>query len=319
MQNAQQIPTIWAVIQGSKGKSFDMYCAHLAKSLELRCRTHHIDRDKSIFLNLKFFEDLVALQFNPGGVVAQYQSAARGMSMLACRSLTAVKAKYRRDYEEAAAHTTNTRWIDDLLKGNRGKSVALAGMYMELKLNIGSYCGLLWSLFGDNCDYYKKLLKLYRILDREECFTIREAYTKVVCAQITWAIVDDGDPFLDKILWHWTLRRGHNFISLHPSSKASQTPSAMHLSSNGQHSHVSGYPWRHQNMRTAQYAHPPPLPARHQRVGRHLPRRRAPRPQHSQQGRTHVIQNYERLWTRTSYGTTKSSICRTYSLRPESE
>jgi hypothetical protein len=32
-------------------------------------------------------------------------------------------------------------------------------------------------------------------LDREECFTIREAYTKEVCAQITWAIVNDGQSF----------------------------------------------------------------------------------------------------------------------------
>jgi hypothetical protein len=99
VQNAQQIPTIWAVIQGSKGKSFDTYCAHLAKSAELWCRTHHIDRDKLIFLDSKFFEDLMPLRFNPGGAVAQYQSAARGMSMLARRSLTAVEAEYPRDYK----------------------------------------------------------------------------------------------------------------------------------------------------------------------------------------------------------------------------
>ncbi len=122
MQNAQQIPTIWAVIQGSKDKSFDMYCAHLAKSIELWCCTHHIDRDKLIFLDLKFFEDLVALRFNLGGPVAQYQLAVWGMSMLACRSLTAVKAEYCRDYKEVAAHTTNMRRINNLLKGNRGKT-----------------------------------------------------------------------------------------------------------------------------------------------------------------------------------------------------
>jgi hypothetical protein len=69
--NAQQIPAIWSVIQATKGKSFDSYRAHIAKSLELWCRSHHIDRDKSIFLEAKFFEDLVALRFNPGGPVAQ--------------------------------------------------------------------------------------------------------------------------------------------------------------------------------------------------------------------------------------------------------
>ncbi len=49
----------------------------------------------------------MALRFNPGGPVAQYQLAVQGMLMLACRSLTAAKAEYRRDYEEAAAHSTN--------------------------------------------------------------------------------------------------------------------------------------------------------------------------------------------------------------------
>jgi hypothetical protein len=72
VRNAQQIPAIWSVIQSTKGKSFDTYRAHIAKSLNLRCRSHHIDRDKSIFLEAKFFEDLVALRFNPGGPVAQF-------------------------------------------------------------------------------------------------------------------------------------------------------------------------------------------------------------------------------------------------------
>jgi hypothetical protein len=67
VHNAQQIPPIWAAIQGSKGKSFDTYCAHLAKSVKLWCRSHHINRDKSIFLDSKFFKDILVLHFNPGG------------------------------------------------------------------------------------------------------------------------------------------------------------------------------------------------------------------------------------------------------------
>jgi hypothetical protein len=53
----------------------------------------------------------------------------------------------------------------------------------------------LWTIFGDHCDYYKELLKIYRILDREECFTIRNTYTREICARITWAIVDEGRSF----------------------------------------------------------------------------------------------------------------------------
>ena len=91
------IPTIWAVIQASKGKSYDSYCAHISKAMETWAHANHIEVDKSIHLDSKFFDDLVALRFNPGGPVVQYQSAARGMSMLACRAVSAVDAKYLRD------------------------------------------------------------------------------------------------------------------------------------------------------------------------------------------------------------------------------
>jgi hypothetical protein len=71
---------------------------------------------------------------------------------------------------------------------------------MQLKLNIRSYCALLWSIFGKQWDYYHKLLKLYRILDQEECFTIRDAYTREIFAQITLAIINNGCSFLGQNL-----------------------------------------------------------------------------------------------------------------------
>ena len=117
------------------------------------------------------------------------------MSMLACRSLTAVEVKYCQEYEEAAADTKHTQNLKEILKRNSGKTVAPATNYMDLILNIGMYCGLLWEIFGDHCYYYKELLKIYHILDCEECFTIRHAYTREVCARITWAIINEGRLF----------------------------------------------------------------------------------------------------------------------------
>jgi hypothetical protein len=114
--------------------------------------------------------------------------------MLACRSLTAIKAEYCRKSEKAVSHTRNRHGISKLLKGNHGKTVAPTLNYMDLKLNYGTYCGLLLSIFWDHCKYYTELLKIYCILECKECFIIQEAYTKV-CAWITWAIVDDGRSF----------------------------------------------------------------------------------------------------------------------------
>jgi len=197
VMSAKDIPPIWAVIQATKGKAHDTYRDHLKKSIEAWCRSRHIERDKSIYLTAKFFEDLVALRFNPGGPVAQYESAARGISMISCRSLSAVEAETQRGYEEATELTKTTRKLEDILK-EKGKTPNPAPDYMQLKLNIGTFCALLWSLFGDHCDYYKELVKLHHILDREECFTIRDAYTKEICARITWAIIDDGRSFFGR-------------------------------------------------------------------------------------------------------------------------
>lgn len=51
--------------------------------------------------------------------------------------LTAVKTKQCWEYKEAAANTKHTCSLEDLLKRNRGKTVASATNYMDLKLNIG--------------------------------------------------------------------------------------------------------------------------------------------------------------------------------------
>jgi hypothetical protein len=87
------------------------------------------------------------MQFNPGGPVAQYNSVARGISMLACQSLTAVEAEYQQGYEEAMEQTKTKRCLKDLLK-DKGKVITSALDYMQLKLNIRTFCALLWSLFG---------------------------------------------------------------------------------------------------------------------------------------------------------------------------
>ena len=89
------------------------------------------------------------------------------------------------------------RKLEDILK-EKGKTATPAPDYMQLKLNIGTFCALLWALFEDHCNYYKELVKLHQILDREECFTIQDAYNREICAQITWAIIDDGRSFFGR-------------------------------------------------------------------------------------------------------------------------
>jgi hypothetical protein len=138
----------------------------------MACITGQVDLS-----NDKFFDDQVALRFNPGGPMAQYNLVARGISMLSFRSLMAIKAEYQQGYEKATEQTKTTRCLKDLLK-DKGKVITPTLDYMQLKLNIGTLCALLWSIFGEQCKYYKELVKLHWIFDRKECVTIRDAFTK---------------------------------------------------------------------------------------------------------------------------------------------
>ncbi len=67
--------------------------------------------------------------------------------MLACRSLTAVKAETQREYEEATELMKTTRKLEDILR-EKGKTASTAPDYMQLKLNIGTFCALLWHSMG---------------------------------------------------------------------------------------------------------------------------------------------------------------------------
>ena len=186
--------------------------------------------------------------------------------------LTAMAAEFCREYEEVAESTRHTRSLDDLLKRNCGKTVEPAENYTDLKLNIGTYCGLLWTIFGNHCDYYKELLKIHHILDREECFTVRNAYTKEICARITCGIVDEGCSFFGKTPLCWTSHQGRCLISPPVFWRGSRIQFAMQSRFNGQCSPMNGWPHlKHRTHCMAGHRRGRPLPG-----DQHRPYRRYP-------------------------------------------
>lgn len=69
------------------------------------------------------------------------------------------------------------------------------GMYLEMKLLIGTFCCLLYTLFGSHCDYYHELRKIHTALGARDVAAIRGAFTVDKCRRIIWAIIDDGRAF----------------------------------------------------------------------------------------------------------------------------
>ncbi len=58
-----------------------------------------------------------------------------------------------------------------------------------MKLNIALFRSLLWALFGDECNYYKDVMKVLQVLDSRGVYATRSAYTPEICRRILWAVV----------------------------------------------------------------------------------------------------------------------------------
>ncbi len=59
--------------------------------------------------------------------------------------------------------------------------------------------GLVWVLFGSNCDYYKGLRNIYATMNLREVMAIKDLFSAEHCRRITWAIIDDGRSYFDNV------------------------------------------------------------------------------------------------------------------------
>lgn len=196
--NIGEVPTIWATFQTTK--NVDVHRRYLHFGMEQWARAQGVEIDRGVFFEQKSVEDIVNLRFNPGQGVAQFKSAERGLSLLICRTRTPEEIERVRDREAAEQLTQATRVLEEALKLSRSDPRAPAGNYFELKLNITTFCALLYVLFGAKCEYYKSLLLIRNCMDTPGVYNIRQAYTADICHRISWAIIDEGRSFFSTVM-----------------------------------------------------------------------------------------------------------------------
>jgi hypothetical protein len=98
--------------------------------------------------------------------------------------------------------------FDDYLKYVKGVTRHPASNYWDLKLNIATFMALLWVLFGDRCDYYLNLYKIYTVMDMQEVQQLKGKLTPEICRRITWTILDNGRAFFNIVLTPQNFERG---------------------------------------------------------------------------------------------------------------
>ncbi len=128
--------------------------------------------------------------------MALAQSADKGVSILLYRPRLLAEIERVRDDEQAMATAISTVTVEQAKKLKSGVVCKPpSGTYLELKLLIGTFCGLLYTLFGSSCDYYHELRKIHSALCARDVAAIRNAFTVDKCRRIVWAIIDDGRAF----------------------------------------------------------------------------------------------------------------------------
>jgi hypothetical protein len=116
-----------------------------------------------------------------------------------------------KDNEEARQITAHTAQFNEVRRRQKAPPSPPPDTYFELRLSVNTFCALVWTLFGEDCDYYKGLWDVAETLDLQEVHIIRDLFTADVCRHITWAILSDGRSFFNTVLVEAQFRNGETF------------------------------------------------------------------------------------------------------------
>ncbi len=204
-----RIPLIWDSFQQTREIAAHRH--NIRVSMTKWAKQTGKEIDKAPFFMDQTIQDIVNLNFNPGEAVPTYASAQRGVSILTCRSKTAHEVETIKDNKEACRVTAHMAQFNEVRHCQKTPPSPPPDTYFELRLSVNTFCALVWTLFGDKCDYYKGLFEVCETLDLQEVHIIRESFTADVCRCITWAILSNGRSFFNTVLLETQFCRGEQF------------------------------------------------------------------------------------------------------------
>jgi len=88
VHRGDQVQPIWITMNNAKQKNHDVFRRQLLARMTDWAYDCRITIDTGVFLDVETVKAIVDLKFNPGEGVAHLNSAAKGLSILACRART---------------------------------------------------------------------------------------------------------------------------------------------------------------------------------------------------------------------------------------
>jgi hypothetical protein len=193
LRDTGAIPIIWALFQTSKHT--EDHRLNLEKRMREWATMNGVEIDHGVFFSKETIEDIVKLRPNPGDGHPTLKTAERGVSILACLPRSQNEIEAIRIKEQAAEESKTNRTLAEALKLAATESRQPASGSLELKLNIATYLAKLWALFGETCHLYQKVAQIHHLFRQPAVMAAKQAFTPLLCRQITWAIYEDSRQF----------------------------------------------------------------------------------------------------------------------------
>ena len=187
---------LWGLF--TQTKNVDTIRLHIKTSMRRWATRYCVNIHNGLHLSTPTIEAIRNVLFNPGGGVAYFSSAEKGISILTCQPEPGEKRELVRATEIAQENSTTNRTLAEALELGKHDPRAPPGTYQDLKATVGTFCGLLHTIFGPGCDYYLKCFELYACLNSDTVEENAHHFDPLYCRQIIWAILDSGREYFNK-------------------------------------------------------------------------------------------------------------------------
>ena len=125
VHRGDQVQPIWITMNNAKQKNHDVFRRQLLARMTDWAYDRRITIDTGVFLDVETVKAIVDLKFNPGEGVAHLNSAAKGLSILACRARTTGEIERLKEREEALTATeknTTARRVPTPTEGSAARA-----------------------------------------------------------------------------------------------------------------------------------------------------------------------------------------------------
>ena len=170
--------------------------------------------ERGLYIPDSTIKEILSLNFNPGGILAEADVADLGLSPLICRARTRAAKAAIRSYEKALEQSKRNRSMAEAQAERAAHSAydkgALPDDYHELMRCIGTYCAMLHALFGSRCAFYRHCHALWTALNSDLVYEQRSDFSVLYCRQIVWAVLMESRVYFSQRM------SLEDFLNVHP-------------------------------------------------------------------------------------------------------